>query len=126
MRAVHEKNMVYHRQQCARGDQGSCIALACEPAAYDDSDAALVTCIKARGFRMSNGWYTPGGWEQTPFVPTSDWRITIECIGKVGGQRPYEIVWRKYGTPESSVDLEAEAARICAGSPAAPPARRRK
>ena len=123
MRAAHEKNMVYHRQQCARGDQGSCIALACEPAAFDDSDAALITCIKARGYRMGNGWYTPSGWEQTPEVPRSDWRITIECIRKVAGQRPYENLYRKYDAPEHSVDLEAEAARICGGSPAP---RRRK
>ena len=75
---------------------------------------------------MGNGWFTPSGWEQTPMVPNTDWRITIECIGKVGGQRPYETVWRKYWTPEHSVDLEAEAARICAGSPGAPAARRRR
>ncbi len=107
--------MVYHRERCARGDQGSCIALACEPAVFDDSDAALLTCVKARGWRMGSGWYTPTGWEQIPSMPQSDWTITIACLRKVGGDRPSAKVSRKYATPESSVNLEAEAARICAG-----------
>lgn len=122
-RPVHEQNMSYYREQCARGVPGFCISVACEPLVYDDSDAALITCIKARGYRMGNGWYTPSGWEQTPEAPRSEWRITIECISKVGGQRPYENLYRKYDAPEQSVNLEAEAARICSIDPAA---RRRK
>ena len=117
LRATWERNMAYYRERCAQGRRDYCEAAACQVLVYEDTDANLVGCVKVRGWRMGNGWYTPGGWEQTPQVPTSDWWFKIECIRKVGGLRPHGTLWRKNGVPESSVDVEAEAAKICAGGP---------
>lgn len=112
-RAALEKDVVYWTQRCARGERDFCASAACGRFELDDSDANLVACIRARGLRIGDGWVATSEGELVPSVLRPDWSITIMCMKKVGGERPWARIWRKFGVPESSFNLDVEAAKAC-------------
>jgi hypothetical protein len=108
-----ERDLANFRQRCARGEQEYCVQAVCLQLAVDDSDANLIACTRARGFRVGNGWVANDHGQPIPGIPRPDWSIGVTCMRKMGGNRPSATIWRKFGVPESAFDLQAEAAKAC-------------
>ena len=113
IRASLEKDVAYYTERCARGERDFCVSAACARLGLDDSDANLVACTRARGLRIGDGWVATSEGELIPGVLRPDWSITIMCMKKVEGARPSARIWRKFGVPESSFNLDVEAANAC-------------
>jgi hypothetical protein len=121
-----EKDRAYFTEQCARGKQDYCVLATCIRLAFDDSDANEIACARARGFRIGDGWVANGEGEFIKGALRPDWSISITCLKKVDGVRPWVRIWRKFGVPDSAFNLDVEVAKACQAQYNEPRGRGRK
>jgi hypothetical protein len=116
IRAARERDLADFSKRCAKGEREYCTLATCLRVGFDDSDANLIACAKARGLRVGDGWVANDEGRLVPGVLRPPWSIPITCLRKVNGDRPVVRVWREFGVAEASFDLDAEARKLCQAS----------